>query len=119
MNITQLKQHVTHFSASLRLDCSHGQEVVVGGRVTHILPPLSESYPKVMVQIEDYLGQLCIFVPEALLDSQEKAVHVGDFFIFEGYVNVIHRIIQNEPIKDITIFAFDMKDITSNGDTNK
>lgn len=118
MNVTEIKKHVTHFSEQLR-DLEQEAMVTVGGTITHIVAPVDEEYPLYVVILDDKVGTIHTVVPDSMMDAYPEQFKVGQTIFIEGFVNIITRQIRKEKKKDVSIFAFSMKDITLIGDTNK
>jgi hypothetical protein len=119
MNISDIQQHVTYFSEELRHKAKHEEEVVVGGKITSIIPPVNDEYPMYIVMADDLIGTVHIMVPDTMMDAHLDNFQIGNFIFVEGFVNIITRTDKKETKKDISIFAFSMKDITKVGDTSK
>lgn len=112
-----LQMNVTHFSEQLRTETKHEQEVVIGGRITNIVLPLDEQYPMYIVMLDDLIGTTHVYVPNTMMEAYLDHFQIGKTVFVEGFVNVMTRHIKKEKKKDVTIFAYSMKDITKVGDT--
>ena len=117
--VTEIKQHVTHFSEQLRREAIHEQDVVVGGKITSIIPPLDDTFPMYIVILDDLVGQLHVFIPDEMMQVYMDQFQIGNHVFVEGFVNVITRRINKELKRDISIFAYGMKEISANGDIER
>ena len=115
MNIATIKQHVTHFSEELRHKARHEENVVIGGAIQNIVPPIDEAFPMYIVTLDDLVGISYVVVPSTMIDAYMEDFQIGNFIFIEGFVNIVTR--PNK--KDISVFAYSMKDITKVGDTSK
>lgn len=117
MKIADLKSHVTYFSEELQHKAKHEEDLVVGGKITSILSPVSEEYPMYVLTLDDLVGTSHVMVPDAMYDAYLEEFKIGNTVFMEGFANVITRTVKKEIKKDVTIFAYSMKDITKVGDT--
>lgn len=118
MKIEDIQKHVTYFSEQLRFQAKHEEEIVVGGTITSIVPPIDEAYPMYILILDDLIGTTHVFAPNTLMDAYPNELKIGNVVFLEGFVNVVSRQINKEKKKDISIFAYGMKDITKVGDTD-
>jgi hypothetical protein len=119
MNITDIRQHVTHFSEELRHKAKHEEEVVVGGEITNIIPPVSEDFPLYTVMVDDKVGTVHIMVSDTMISAYSDKFQTGSYIFLEGFANVISHIEYRQQRKDVIIFAYNVKDITIIGDSSQ
>jgi DNA polymerase III alpha subunit len=117
MEISEIKKHVTHFSLELKHNAAQEEEVVVGGRVTSVIPPVNEEYPMYIVMLDDTIGVTHVFVPDSMMTEFHSHFQKDNYVFVEGFVNFITRQGKKEVMKDVSVFAFALKDITTVGDT--
>ena len=55
MNIAEIKKHVTCFSEELPEKVKERDEVVVGGKIIGIVPPLGEAFPQYVLMLDDFV----------------------------------------------------------------
>jgi hypothetical protein len=117
--IAEMKQHVTYFSEQLKREAVHEQDVVVGGKITSIVPltDFDERYPMYIVILDDLVGQVHVFVPDEMMQVYADEFQIGNYVFVEGFVNVITRRIHKELKRDISIFAYNLKEISINEGT--
>lgn len=117
MNIKTLKEHVTYFSEEFQYKAKHEEDVVVGGRILDIISPVDKDYPMFICLLDDKVGTSHVFVPENMMAAHKEELQIGQDVLLEGFVSIITREVKKEILKDISIFAYGMKDITKVGDT--
>lgn len=118
MKIVDIQKHITHFSEQLSQGVIHEQDVSVGGKVTAIVPPFDESYPMYILFLDDKVGTTHVFVPETMIDSFPEQIQIGNYVFVEGFANVVTRKDGKKIEKEVSVFAYAMKDITKVGETN-
>lgn len=118
MHILDIKKHITHFSEELKYHAVHEENVTVGGKIIGYVPPVSEDHPMYIFLLDDHVGTVYVHVPEQMvLECSE--ISEGNYVFFEGFTNVISRYIEGELKKEVSVFAYNLKDISTNGDTNE
>lgn len=118
MKINDIKNHVTHFSLELKSKAVQEQEVIVGGKITSIVPPIDESYPFYIVMIDDVIGISYVHVPPDLMDESLDEFKIGNFVFVEGYVTLISRVDKKtqEIVKDASVVVYGMKHVSKDGE---
>ncbi len=114
MELHDIQKHITHFSEEIRLKAIHGEEVVVGGKIESIVPPLSDEHPMYVVILDDQVGTSHVFIPSEMYDAFSSRFQVGQYVFIEGFVKVMSRSIRKETTKDVSIYGYGLKDITNN-----
>lgn len=113
MNVQDIRTHVTYFSEELKLKAVQEEDVVVGGVIQTIVPPVNSEYPMYILALDDKVGISYVAVPENMMTHYGEELQAGNLVFLEGFVNVV----KHNDQKDVTIFAYSMKDITKIGDT--
>jgi|GEM_PF-3645094 len=114
--LSKFKKHVTHFSEQLKYQVVQEQEVIVGGTILNIVPPVDEEFPMYIVILDDLVGQTHVFVTEEIMNTFMDQFQIGQDVFIEGFVNIISRRIQGKEKRDVSVFAYDVKDFRKNGD---
>ncbi len=118
MELAEIQKHVTHFSEEIRTNATHGKEVIVGGKIESIIPPLSREDIMYVVMLDDQVGVSHIYVPNLLFHAFPEHFKIGNYIFVEGFVKVMSRSIKKEKKKDVCIYAYSLKDITNNLETS-
>lgn len=116
MNITDIQKHVTYFSEQLR-SAEHTEEVVIGGKINDILPPVNEEYPMYVVILDDFIGSSHVYVPDTMFQAFSDDFQVGNMVFLEGFVNVVSSYVSGKIVKETSVIAYGMKDITKEKET--
>lgn len=116
MELNEIKKHVTHFSLELKQKAVQEEEVIIGGKVTNVIPPVSDEYPMYIVMLDDHIGVNHVFVPDEMMTEFFSYFQKDNYVFVEGFVNFITRQEKKETKKDVSVFAFAVKDITTVGD---
>lgn len=111
-DLNHIKEHVTHFSIELGTKAVQEQEVTVGGRITHLIPPVSDEHPMYIAMMDDVLGTVHVFAPETLVSAYSEQFQPGNMVFVEGYVNFVTHTEKRKVKKDASVFAFGLKDTT-------
>lgn len=113
-HVRNIQSHVTHLSAELNKNAIHGQEVVVGGRITGIVPPSDliddERY---IFFVDDYIDSFHVLVPKALKEAFSDKLQLNQIVFFEGFANVVTRIRLQQEVREVSVIAYGLKDISS------
>lgn len=109
MELSEIRKHVTHYSLELKLKAVQEEEVVVGGRVTTIVPPVDDEYPMHIVMLDDLVGITHVLVPDNLMDEYKDSFSYGNYVFVEGFVNFVSHQQKKEMKKDVSVFAFGVK----------
>lgn len=112
MDINNIKQHVTHFSLELPEKTVQEQEVVVGGQITAIIPPVDAERPFFIVLLDDKVGALHVYVSETMMVHFAERITVGQYAFFEGAVSILRHLKFNKVETEAVVYAYGMKDIT-------
>lgn len=113
MELTDIKQHVTHFSEQLRLETKHREEVTVGGKILSIIPPITDDLHSMYVLVlDDKVGTHSVYISETLYQAFPEQFKKDNHVFLEGFVNVVNRHIKSAHKKEVSVFAYAMKDIT-------
>ncbi|MED3627955.1 hypothetical protein P4478_12920 [Bacillus subtilis] len=112
MELDEIKQYVTHLSEELRLNAAHEQHVIVGGKIVNIIPPFIKENSIFIVSIDDGIGTMNVLISDDFMSQFKEEVVLGEYVFFEGFANVVSRSIKNEVKKDVSVFAYSLKDIT-------
>jgi DNA polymerase III alpha subunit len=108
MKIADIQKHITYFSEELRQKCKHEEEVTVGGIIQSIVPPINDETDSMyIVVVDDLVGALHVMVPVTMMEHYKGKFQIGEFIVVNGFVNVVSR----SHKKDISVFAYDLKDI--------
>lgn len=108
MNISELRECITHFSEEIKQKSKHQDEVVVGGKITNIIPPFLDEIPMYLLQIDDYVGTLYVYLSSNLFEMYQRDLKVDHFICFKGFVNIVSQKIKDEVKKSCSIMAFDV-----------
>lgn len=117
MEITDIKKHVTHLSEEIRHITTHMEEIVVGGKVTQVTPSLSDKTPTYILVLDDIVGVVRLFVGASFMRAFSDKLQIGEYVFIEAYSNIITRNDNRGKKKDVTVYGYNMKDITEVGDT--
>lgn len=122
-----LKDKVTHFSSQLKTNPKNELEVIVGGKIKEIYPPLnlvidafttestnekietidfSEYYT---VIIDDGLGELLIYVSKDLYKHYESSIQKENICIFKSFTHTLTRSIQGVFAVELSLYAYDIE----------
>lgn len=112
MKVENMKEYVTHFSEQLRNETQHKQEVVVGGKIISITPPVLDEYPTYLISLDDHVGTIQVYVPHNMMTSYSNDFEIGKYVFIKGFVSVISRYIGESLKRDISVIAYDVNDIT-------
>jgi hypothetical protein len=112
LNIEEIRQHVTHFSEELKFNVIQEQEIIVGGRVLSVVPPIDDKYPMYIVMLDDNVGVNHVYVLDTMFNAYKDFFVEGSYIFVEGLANVVSRSRNREIKKEVSVFAYAMKDIT-------
>lgn len=108
LNVTELKKYVTHFSEQLKLEAKYKEDVIVGGKITSITPPMTEEYPLHSMIVDDHVGLLHIYIPPDMFTAYHDSFVQGEYVFVKGIVNVISRQVKGDIQRDYSVIAYDI-----------
>jgi hypothetical protein len=118
MKATEIAKHVTHFSEQLKF-ASQEEEVVVGGKLTNMISPVDDHYPMYVAVLDDAIGTLHVYVSDTMISAYPEQFEVGNYIFLEGFVNIMSHRVKDKTEKEVSVFAYAMKDITILQETNQ
>lgn len=114
MNVSELRKYVTHFSEELKFKTGHRDEVLVGGQIKNIVPPILEEFPMYLIIVDDMVGTLHIYASEKLYKAYSEHLQIGKHVFVKGFVNVVSHYKYDHLEKDYTVIAYDLANINCN-----
>ncbi|MBU5262051.1 hypothetical protein [Bacillus atrophaeus] len=112
MELDEIKKHITHLSEEIRLNAVHEQHVIVGGKIVDIIPPFTKENSIYILTIDDVIGTMNVLVSDTFMTEFNDRIELDKYVFFEGFANVVSRFIKKEIKKDVSVFAYSLKDIT-------
>lgn len=113
MEISEIKKHVTHFSLELASKAKFAEQVVTGGRIISIIPPVDEQHRMSILLLDDQVGTSHVFVSDRLMQHHSDAIQVGKYVFFEGVVSLIYRSEGKATKTEAAVYAYGLKEIPS------
>ncbi|MCD7911031.1 hypothetical protein KC480_05765 [Bacillus velezensis] len=112
MELAEIKRQITHLSEELRLNAIHEQHVIVGGKIVDIIPPFTKENSIYILRIDDVIGTINVLVSEVFMNEFKNQITLDEVLFFEGYANVVSRVIKQKVKKDVSVFAYSLKEIS-------
>lgn len=119
MIVKKLRPWVTSFSEAITATAKHGEEVCVGGEITHILnfsdilPDADKEEVMVYLSLDDGVGVNNVAIPLSAYEVYQKEhdLKIGDIVLAEGrvfHLNIEHKgkKVKNHPEQTIRVLTW-------------
>lgn len=113
MKLNEIRRNVTHLSEELQHRAVQEEEVVVGGLIVDVVPPINDDFPMYIFTVDDTIGTIHVHVPKIMYHAYESSLSKGKYAFFEGFVNIVTSQSRKEVKKNISIYSYALKDISS------